>query len=157
MYNKNDETELLFVTRKKEAGKEEKVVIQLFSGNMERKTNLMNTPDKKEVLVVSDEDQEYLTDEIVLHNERIEQILQRHDSCRAKVDEYLEKLEDAECIKAFSMDTDELLEAMLLLVSELFSGKRIPIKSREQMLKKDPSKELEYDVELQLNVCKKIM
>ena len=55
------------------------------------------------------------------------------------------------------MDTDELLEAMLLLVSELFSGKRIPIKSREQMLKKDPSKELEYDVELQLNVCKKIM
>ena len=157
MYNKNDETELLFVTRKKEAGKEEKVVIQLFSGNRERKTNLMNTPDKKEVLVVSDEDQEYLTDEIVLHNERIEQILQRHDSCRAKVDEYLEKLEDAECIKAFSMDTDELLEAMLLLVSELFSGKRIPIKSREQMLKKDPSKELEYDVELQLNVCKKIM
>ena len=117
----------------------------------------MNTPDKKEVLVVSDEDQEYLTDEIVLHNERIEQILQRHDSCRAKVDEYLEKLEDAECIKAFYMDTDELLEAMLLLVSELFSGKRIPIKSREQMLKKDPSKELEYDVELQLNVCKKIM
>ena len=46
----------------------------------------MNTPDK-EVLVVSDEDeQEYLTDEIVLHNERIEQILQRHDSCKAKVD-----------------------------------------------------------------------
>ena len=44
----------------------------------------MNTPDK-EVLVVSDEDeQEYLTDEIVLHNERIEQILQRHDSCKAK-------------------------------------------------------------------------
>ena len=158
MYNKNDETELLFVTRKKEAGKEEKVVIQLFSGNRERKTNLMNTPDKKEVLVVSDEDeQEYLTDEIVLHNERIEQILQRHDSCKTKVDEYLEKLEDAECIKAFYMDTDELLEAMLLLVSELFSGKRIPIKSREQMLKKDPSKELEYDVELQLNVCKKIM
>ena len=34
----------------------------------------MNTPDK-EVLVVSDEDeQEYLTDEIVLHNERIGQI-----------------------------------------------------------------------------------
>ena len=46
----------------------------------------MYTPDK-EVLVVSDEDeQEYLTDEIVLHNERIEQILQRHDSCKAKVD-----------------------------------------------------------------------
>lgn len=119
----------------------------------------MNTPDK-EVLVVSDEDQEYLTDEIVLHNERIEQILQRHDSCRAKVDEYLERLtnpEDAECIKAFYMDTDEILEAMLLLVSELFSGKKIPIKSSDQMLKKDSGREVEYDVELRLNVCKKIM
>ena len=44
----------------------------------------MNTPDK-EVQVVSDEDeQEYLTDEIVLHNERIEQILQWYDSCKVR-------------------------------------------------------------------------
>lgn len=110
----------------------------------------MNTPDK-EVLVVSDEDeQEYLTDEIVLHNERIEQILQRHDSCEAKVDEYLARLtnpEDAECVKAFYTDTDEILETMLLLVCELFSGKKIPVKNG--------GNELDREVELQLVICKK--
>lgn len=110
----------------------------------------MNTPDK-EVLVVSDEDeQEYLTDEIVLHNERIEQILQWHDSCKAKVDEYLARLtnpEDAECVKAFYTDTDEILETMLLLVCELFSGKKIPVKNS--------GNELDREVELQLVICKK--
>lgn len=110
----------------------------------------MNTPDK-EVLVVSDEDvQEYLTDEIVLHNERIEQILQRHDSCKAKINEYLERLdnpEDAECIKAFYRDTDEILEAMLLLVCELLSGKKISVKNS--------SNELDGEIELQLVVCRK--
>ena len=109
----------------------------------------MNTPDK-EVLVVSDEDeQEYLTDEIVLHNERIEQILQWHDSCKTKVDEYLARLtnpEDAECVKAFYTDTDEILETMLLLVCELFSGKKIPVKNG--------GNELDREVELQLVICK---
>lgn len=108
-----------------------------------------NTPDK-EVLVISDDEQEYLTDEIVLHNERIEQILQRHDICKAKVDEYMARVAntgDAECIKAFYMDTDEILEAMLLLVCELFSGKKIPVKNS--------SKELDGEIELQLVVCKK--
>ena len=94
----------------------------------------MNTPDK-EVLVVSDEDeQEYLTDEIVLHNER----------------KYLARLtnpEDAECVKAFYTDTDEILETMLLLVCELFSGKKIPVKNG--------GNELDREVELQLVICKK--
>lgn len=118
----------------------------------------MNIPNE-EAQVVSDEDeQEFFADEIVLHNENIERIIQRHDKCKTRINEYLKDLtnqEDADCIKAFYMDTDEILEAMLLLICELFSGKKISISDRKQIFKENSSDEPEREVELKLQVCRK--
>lgn len=53
------------------------------------------------------------------------------------------------------MDTDEILEAMLLLICELFSGKKISISDRKQIFKEKSSDEPEREVELKLQVCRK--
>lgn len=115
----------------------------------------MITPDK-EVLVVSNEDEkEYLTDRLILQDESIEQILQKHEKQKPKIKECLTKitnLTDAELIMDLYTDTEELLDAIQLLVCDLFSGRKIS----DMQILNEYANTLEYEFMLQLNiVCRR--